>query len=83
MPFILVSSLRIRRASFAASKQAIYSASVLDVATTFCLVDFQETALPWSRKTYPKVDFWESLSLAQSESVNPVIPVVISPLAAS
>ena len=83
MPLSSACSLRIHRASFAASKQAIYSALVLDVATTFCFVDFQETAPPWSRKTYPEVDFRESLSPAQSESVKLVIPVEIGPPTAS
>ena len=79
MPLISACNLRIQRASFAASEHAIYSASVLDVATTLCLVDFQEIAPPYSRNTYPEVDFRESTSPAQSESVNPVIPVVVGP----
>jgi hypothetical protein len=64
VPLISVYNLRIQRPSFAASEQAIYSALVLDVATTLCLVDFQEIAPPYSRNTYPEVDFRESMSLA-------------------
>jgi hypothetical protein len=64
VPLISACSLWIQRASFAALEHAIYSALVLDVATTLCLVDFQEIALLYSRNTYLEVDFWESTSLA-------------------
>jgi len=39
-----------------ALKQVIYSASVLEVATTLCFVDFHEIALLCNRKTYLEVD---------------------------
>jgi hypothetical protein len=44
--WISTSSLLIQRASFAALELAIYSASVLEVATMFYFADFQETAPP-------------------------------------
>jgi hypothetical protein len=78
LPWISASSLLIHRASLAASEQAIYSASVLEVATTLCFVDFHEIALLYSKKTYPEVDFQVSRSPAQSESENPVSLVSLS-----
>jgi len=77
VPLISASNLRIRRGSFAASDHAVYSASVLDVETTLWLVDFQEIAPPYSRNMYPEVDFRKSTFPGQSESVNPVILVVV------
>jgi len=78
VPLSLALSLWIHRASFAASEQAIYLASVLDVATTLCLADFQEIMLLYNMKRYPEVDLQVSLSPAQSESINPVILVLRS-----
>jgi hypothetical protein len=79
VPLISACNLQIQKASFTALEHAIYSALVLDIATTLCLVDFQEIAPLYSRNTYPEVDFRESMSPAQSESVNPVILVVVGP----
>src|SRR5947209_20453018 len=75
VPRISVITLRSHRASFAASEQAMYSASVLEVATTDCLVDFHETAPPDSVNRNPEVDFRVCLSPAQSESVKLNKPV--------
>ena len=81
VPQISVITLRSHRASFAASEQAMYSASVLEVATTDCLVDFHEIAPLYSVNKDPEVDFQVSLSPAQSESVKP--NKLVSPLARS
>ena len=52
--------LRIHTASFAASAPAMYSASIVDVATVFCLCDDQDIGPPASVKTHPVVDLRES-----------------------
>jgi len=61
VPLSLALNLWIHKASFAISKQAIYLALVLDVATTLCLVDFHETV---PIKAYLEVDLRVSLLLA-------------------
>src|SRR5947208_17077584 len=81
IPQILVITLRSHRASFATSKQTMYLASVLEVMTTDCLVDFHEMILLYSMNWNPEVDFRVSLSPAQSESVKP--NKLVSPLARS
>lgn len=62
-----VSSRRSHVASFVASVKAMYSASVDDNATVGCLFEHQLTGLPLSIKIKPEVDFWLSLSPAQSK----------------
>src|SRR5436189_2557504 len=64
--------LRIHTASFAASAAALYSASIVDVATIFCLCDDQDTGPPASVNTHPVVDLRESSHPAKLLSTNPV-----------
>ena len=73
----------IQSPSLAASVQAIYSASVLDVATTGCFADFHEMEPLYRVYRYPDVDLLESLSPAQSESVNPNAEVPVRPFPSS
>jgi hypothetical protein len=63
--------LRIHTASFAASAPAMYSASIVDVATVFCLCDDQDIGPPASVKTHPVVDLRESSQPAKSLSTKP------------
>ena len=49
----------------------MYPASVLDVATNGCLLDFQETALLFKKNTSPVVDRREPKSLAHDASAKP------------
>src|SRR6185437_13876339 len=67
--------------SLAASVHAIYSASVLEVATIGCFADFHEMAPRYRVNRYPEVDLRESLSPAQSESVKPNAVMPVIPLA--
>lgn len=64
--------LRIHTASFAASAHAIYSASMVDVATVFCLCDDHDTGPPASVIIYPVVDLRESSQPAKSLSTKSV-----------
>ena len=50
---------------------AMYSAPVLDKATTFCSLDCYDTILPAKVDKYPDVDFLLSLSPTKSESGYP------------
>ena len=47
-----------------ASKQETNLTSIVEVAVRVCFVLLQDTALPASIKTYPEVDFHESMQLA-------------------
>src|SRR5438067_13747662 len=61
----------IQTPSLAASVAAMYSASVVESATVACLFDFQVTAPPLSKITYPDVDLKSSTSDWKLESVKP------------
>lgn len=63
-----MSNRRIHIASFAASINAMYSASVDNRATVGCLLEHQLTGPPFSMKMKPEVNFQLSKSPAQSES---------------
>ena len=57
--------------SFTTMHIAMHSASQVDVATQVCFLDFQETAIPATKKRKPIVDFRLSLHPAQSASEKP------------
>ena len=56
-------------ASCVAVQRAIYSASVVERATTDCLVDFQDIGLSLKTNVYSDVDFLEFISPPQSASL--------------
>src|SRR5271170_1182507 len=57
--------------SFAASVNAIYSASIVEMATVGCLQLFHTTTASFNKTTTPVVDLRESKSLPQSASEYP------------
>src|SRR3954468_19475222 len=64
-----VMNFLIQYPSFVASEAVMYSASVVESATVFCLELFQLTAPPLSVKTYPDSDLKSFGSVMKLESV--------------
>ena len=52
---------------------ALYSASALDLATTFCFLLFHETRFPPTDTQYPEVERLSMGDYVQSASQNPTI----------
>ena len=75
----LVRKSRNHVTSLAANVRAIYSAFVDDSATVDCLFEHQLTGPLFSMNIKPDVDFWLSLSPAQSESEYPWTQSSFSP----
>ena len=69
MPSISRCSFRSHLASLEASKQAMCSASVVDVATKSCFRDRHEMAPLFEINRYPPCDLRFVLSFIQSESM--------------
>ena len=67
-----IKNFRIQTASFTASAAAIYSASVVELATVSYLEDFQLTAPLFKQNMYPDCDLQSSLSVWKLSSTNPV-----------
>lgn len=58
-------------AFLAATHVPIYSASVLERATTVCILLVQDTGSPQIKNTYPVVDLLVSVFPAKSASIHP------------
>ena len=58
-------------ASFVAWQLAMYSASILEVATVACFFELHEMALCPKEKRYPEMEWWLSTSAPQAESMKP------------
>ena len=63
---------RIHTASFAPWQLAMYSASVLDVATVACFLELHEISPEPRLKVYPDMDQHVSVHAPQSESTQPM-----------